>query len=114
MTLKKDPTNNLEYFSAEVDSSNFENNDYHYSINMDKFVDQCCICGKGIKNYSRAFVTRGYGNPLDLVHKKDHARLETELRGADMGSYYLGSECGKQIKKQLINAGLDWKEYLSI
>ena len=114
MTLIKDQKHNLEFFHADVDGTNFDKNDYHYSLNIDKFVDQCCICGKGIKNYARAFVTRGYGNPLDLVHKKDHARLETELRGADMGSYYLGSECGKQIKKQLINAGLDWKEYLSI
>lgn len=114
MALRKDPRNNLEYFNAKVDSGNFDKNNYHYSINLDKFVDQCCICGKGIKNYKRAFVTRGYGNPLDLVNKKDHARLETELLGADMGCYYLGSECGKQIKKQLIDDGLDWKEYLSI
>ena len=114
MTLIKSKESNLEFFQADVDSSNFDKNDYHYSLNLDKFVDQCCICGKGIKNYARAFVTRVYGNPLDIVYKKDHARLETELRGADMGCYYLGSECGKQVKKQLIDAGLDWKEYLSI
>ena len=114
MTLVKSKESNLEFFHADVDGSNFDKNNYHYSLNLDKFVDQCCICGKGIKNYARAFVTRGYGNPLDLVHKKDHARLETELRGADMGCYYLGSECGKQVKKQLIDAGLNWKEYLSI
>ena len=115
MPLLKDKENNLEFFHADVDGTeNFDKNDYHYSRSDKKFVDQCCVCGKGIKNYTRAFVTRGYGNPLDLVHKKDHARLETELRGADMGCYYLGSECGKQIKKQLIDAGLNWKEYLSI
>ena len=114
MALTKDLKNNLEFFDAEVDGGNFDKNDYHYSLNLDKYVEQCCICGKGIKNSSRAFITRGYGNPLSLVNKKDHERLETELKGADMGCYYLGSECGNQIKKQLIDAGLNWKEYLSI
>ena len=114
MPLLKDKENNLEFFQADVDGGNWDKNNNHYSLNLNKFVEQCCICGKGIKNFARAFVTRGYGNPLFLVHKKDHVRLETELRGSDMGCYYLGSECGKQVKKQLIDAGLNWKEYLSI
>ena len=114
MTLKKDTTNNLQYFDAVVDASNFDKNDNHYLTSGIKFVDQCCICGKGIKSYDKAFVTRGYMSPLSLVNKKDHARLEKEFQGSDMGCYYLGSECGKQVKKQLIDAGLDWKEYLSI
>ena len=115
MTLKKDTKNNLEYFDAVVDGyKNFDKNDNHYLTSGIKFVDQCCICGKGIKSYDKAFVTRGYMSPLSLVNKKDHARLEKEFQGSDMGCYYLGSECGKQVKKQLIDAGLDWKEYLSI
>ena len=53
-----------------------------------------------------------YTNPLMLVHKKDHDHLEKNLRGADMGCYFVGSECGKKIKKSLKDAGLNWKDYI--
>jgi hypothetical protein len=49
MALIKNKENNLEYFHAEVDGGNFDKNDYHYSQSGEKYVDQCCICGKGIK-----------------------------------------------------------------
>ena len=112
MPIYKDSDNNFEYFDAEVNTGNWEKNDHYYFNNEKKFVDQCCHCGKGIKSYDKAFITRGYGNPLCLVNKKDHHRLDTDLKGGDMGSYFLGSECARQVKKQLIQAGLNWKDYL--
>ena len=75
MPLIKDKETNIEYFDAVVDGGNFDKNDNHYLTSGIEYVDQCCICGKGIKSYDKAFVTRGYMSPLSLVNKKDHARL---------------------------------------
>ena len=99
MPLIKDKETNIEYFDAVVDGGNFDKNDNHYLTSGIEYVDQCCICGKGIKSYDKAFVTRGYMSPLSLVNKKDHARLEKEFRGSDMGSYYLGSVCGRPFER---------------
>lgn len=114
MNLKICPTTNIEYFESNISYGGnkfFDKNNKHYLNNQEKFIEQCCICGKGIKNDNNLFVTRGLANPLSLVNKKDVEKLENT--GSDMGCYYLGSECGKQVKKQLIEAGLNWKEYLS-
>lgn len=114
MTLRICPTTKLEYFDSNVSyggSKFFDKNNNYYQNNVSKFIEQCCICGKGIKNSINAYITRGLSNPLSLVNKKDVDFLEKT--GSDMGCYYLGSECGKQVKKQLIEAGLNWKEYLS-
>ena len=107
----------IEYFNANVDYGGhemWERNDvaFHNAPN-DKFDEQCCICNKGMNTETgRGYMTRGYTNPLALVHKKDHDHLEKNLSGSDMGCYFVGSECGKKIKSALKKAGLNWKDYI--
>ena len=107
----------IEYFNANVDYGGHEmwkrNEVAFQNAPNHKFDNQCCICNKGMNTQTgKGYETRGYANPLALVHKKDHDYLENNLRGSDMGSYYVGSECGKKIKKSLKDAGLNWKDYI--
>ena len=107
----------IEYFNANVDYGGHKmwemNETAFQNASSDKFDEQCCICNKGMNTRTgRGYITRGYTNPLMLVHKKDHNHLENNLSGSDMGSYFVGSECGKKIKKSLIDAGLDWKGFI--
>jgi hypothetical protein len=114
MNLRICETTKIEYFDSNISyggSKFFDLNNKHYLNNQQKFIEQCCICGKGIKNDKNLFLTRGLNNPLCLVNRKDVELLEKT--NSDMGCYYLGSECGRQVKKQLIKAGLNWKDYLT-
>ena len=106
----------IEWFNSNVDYGGhnmWEKNQKAYENAHDKYNEQCCICNKGMNTQTgRGYMTRGYTNPLMLVHKKDHDYLENNLRGSDMGCYFVGSECGKKIKKSLKDAGLNWKDYI--
>tara|TARA_R100001530_G_scaffold65497_1_gene46889 strand:- start:75 stop:473 length:399 start_codon:yes stop_codon:yes gene_type:complete len=114
-TLTRDE--HIEWFEANVDYGGhkmWERNEVAFNNAPNhKYDEQCCICNKGMNTETgKGYITRGYTNPLSLVHKKDHDHLEKNLRGSDMGSYFVGSECGKKIKKSLIDAGLNWKDYI--
>jgi len=106
----------IEWFNSNVDYGGhnmWEKNQKAYENAHDKYDEQCCICNKGMNTQTgRGYMTRGYTNPLMLVHKKDHDYLENNLQGSDMGCYFVGSECGKKIKKSLKDAGLNWKDYI--
>ena len=115
--LVKDIKNNIEYFEANISyggHNQWERNDKIFdNAPQGKYDDQCCICNKGMSTrYGTGYMTRGYTNPLMLVAEKDHKHLETNLSGCDMGTYFVGPECGKQIKKALKEANLDWKKYI--
>lgn len=115
--LIKDIENNLEYFNANISYGGHEqlerNERAFNNAPANKYDEQCAICNKGMNtSYGTGYSTRGYMNPLMLVAEKDHNYLETKLSGADMGAYYVGSECGKKIKKALQEANLDWKQYI--
>ena len=115
--LVKDEKHNIEYFNSNCDYGSHDmcnRNDQAFSNAPNgKFDEQCCICNKGMNTSTGSgYMTRGYTNPLMLVAEKDHNYLETELSGCDMGTYFVGSECGKKIKKALKEANLDWKQYI--
>tara|TARA_R100000781_G_C4060076_1_gene120711 strand:- start:101 stop:487 length:387 start_codon:yes stop_codon:yes gene_type:complete len=109
---------NIEYFNSEKinygSHQMYEKNDKAFqNAPQGKFDEQCCICNKGMNTFTgKGYQTRGFASPLSLVHKKDHEHLEKNLRGSDMGAYFVGSECGKKIKSALKESGLNWKDYI--
>ena len=109
---------NIEYFNSEnINYGSHEmwdkNQKAFQNANDGKFDEQCIICNKGMNTTKgKGYQTRGFASPFALVHKKDHEHLEKNLQGADMGAYYVGSECGKKIKSSLKESGLNWKDYI--
>jgi len=91
-----------------VSTQMFDLNDNHY--NQGSFYGQCSLCAKAIKNAHTSFSIICVGNTTTAVqlNQDDIARDS----GGYMESFELGSECGKRIKREFKNSGLNWKDYL--
>jgi len=118
-TIKKDDKYNhggsdFDTYSAnvsEISPKQYQaNEDMYNSAPEGKYIDQCTVCAKGIKSFDNVYSSQGDGHPLILTRRTQYYIVEKS--GGFMGTYFIGPECGRQIKVQMKADGLNWKEWL--
>lgn len=104
----------FDTYSANVNKisqKQYQANEYAYIFSEEgKYIDQCAVCAKGIKSYDNVYSSQGDGHPLILTRRTQYHIVEKS--SGFMGTFFIGSECGKQIKVQMKTDGLNWKEWL--
>ena len=95
---------------VKVSSEMWEKNDDHYSRN--NFYGQCVQCAKGIKNANTSYSVVCILSPQIIVDLNQHETARDH--GGFMESFEIGPECGRRIKKELKESGLNWKDYLYV